>query len=565
MDGPGKSMKRADSLRRLADGSRTWLTKLPLLVCIGLFLFHFSVIAKYAVNIPNLDDWALIAGDNHPASFDLPWLYAQHNEHRTATTKLWVWLQFQINGWNVRTHQLLNFIWYGLFLALLIFCVRKLAPQIPIWVSLSFTVFLLSPIIWLEHFCAYTIAVHFWLIFFFGAAYLLFTESQRWLALITGSVAAVLSIFSFAAGVAACLILLVVFSTFKIVRAVKAKESGRGRELLQLLLVGAMIGSALGLWLQGFFHPSHHPPVVLPYHWSFWVFLCNLVSFSFGVEQVSTKIGLVFVLIVIVPVCAIIWRARARLTASQWTLVAIVFGLLGDLCAITCGRAGFGILASKMQEYAEHGMPLIILSVINWAVLLEDRRRLRIGALVLLWLLCFISFRGDWNFDIYPETAASRQEAIRCIKSYYEQTGDGICPTVYRTDISLAPVLEQAKRLNASVYRELHATLPPTASYYGVLSQAKCDRITGWAYDTSNPDAQLEVILYDGQSSVATARASTFLPGVRQAGYGTGRYGFEYPTPAALKDGLAHTIHVKFAGTARDLLYSPQKLICPKS
>ncbi|HEY6122506.1 MAG TPA: hypothetical protein VIV66_21300, partial [Pyrinomonadaceae bacterium] len=80
------------------------LTKLPLLICVGVFLFHFSVIARYAVNLPNMDDWALVAGDDHPSSVDLEWLYDQHNEHRTTTTKLFVWLQYHLNGWNVRTH-----------------------------------------------------------------------------------------------------------------------------------------------------------------------------------------------------------------------------------------------------------------------------------------------------------------------------------------------------------------------------------------------------------------------------------------------------------------------------
>src|SRR5262245_11846323 len=125
------------------------LTKLPLLVCIAVFLFHFNLIRKYAVNIPNQDDWALFAGDNHPASLDLPWLYIEHNEHRTATTKLLVWFQFQLNGWNLRTHYLIDFFIYGVFLALLTWVARKWASDIPTWVILSFIVFLLSPIIWL--------------------------------------------------------------------------------------------------------------------------------------------------------------------------------------------------------------------------------------------------------------------------------------------------------------------------------------------------------------------------------------------------------------------------------
>ncbi len=146
------------------------LSTLPLLVCAGLFLFHFSLIRKYAVNLPNADDWDLFSGDNHPASLDLRWLYAQHNEHRTATTQAFVWLQFQLNGWNVRTHLMIDFFIYGFFLTWLVWFARRIAPHLSTSMVLAFMIFFLSPIIWLEHFMAYPVAVHFWLIFFFLVA-----------------------------------------------------------------------------------------------------------------------------------------------------------------------------------------------------------------------------------------------------------------------------------------------------------------------------------------------------------------------------------------------------------
>jgi hypothetical protein len=51
-----------------------WQTAVPLAASLAIFIFHFSVIAKNAVNIPYFDDWAAFSGADHPASM----AYYQH-------------------------------------------------------------------------------------------------------------------------------------------------------------------------------------------------------------------------------------------------------------------------------------------------------------------------------------------------------------------------------------------------------------------------------------------------------------------------------------------------------
>src|SRR5438093_5362202 len=144
------------SFLKIADGlvskSKKWLGLIPIIACLMIFLIHFSIIRKNAVNIPFWDDWAAFGGDNHPASIDWQWLFAQHNEHRMSTTKFFIWLQFHLNGWNVRTQLLLNFLTFGLLLIWLGWCGRNWAPQLPYWVMPSFLIFFLTPIIWFNHF-----------------------------------------------------------------------------------------------------------------------------------------------------------------------------------------------------------------------------------------------------------------------------------------------------------------------------------------------------------------------------------------------------------------------------
>ena len=141
----------------------SWLTGFAVLVCIGLYIFHFYLISKYAVDVPYWDEWASFEPNQLPRGLSLDNLFAQHNEHRIVTTRLFVSLQFHLNGWNLATHQLLNFVIYGLILIAIGWFAIGAAPQMPTWLILSFIVFLLSPINWFNHFMGYQSHIHFWL------------------------------------------------------------------------------------------------------------------------------------------------------------------------------------------------------------------------------------------------------------------------------------------------------------------------------------------------------------------------------------------------------------------
>src|ERR1041384_361110 len=152
------------------------------LVFLSVFAFHFSVVRRNAVNLPHGDEWGLLY-DDHPAALNAKWLYEQVNDHRTATTKLFVWAQYHSDGWNVRTHLEVSFLIYGLTLVLLILFLRQLFHSVPTWIVGLFVLFQLSTIIWPDHMLAYALAIHFWMAFFILAMWGLFSPRQRWTAL----------------------------------------------------------------------------------------------------------------------------------------------------------------------------------------------------------------------------------------------------------------------------------------------------------------------------------------------------------------------------------------------
>ena len=98
-----------------------------------------------------------------------------------------------------------------------------------------------------------------------------------------------------------------------------------------------------------------------------------------------------------------------------------------------------------------------------------------------------------------------------------------------------------------------------SAAAEGHLDAANAEIIGGWAWDPQNPDARLQVDLYDGGAKFQTVPADLLREDLRGK-KGDGKYGFSIPTPAALKDGKTHTVKAVIAGTSIELNGSPKKL-----
>jgi hypothetical protein len=98
----------------------------------------------------------------------------------------------------------------------------------------------------------------------------------------------------------------------------------------------------------------------------------------------------------------------------------------------------------------------------------------------------------------------------------------------------------------------------------GVLELADGEVIVGWAWDPKKPDTPVKVDIYDGDTKLATVTANDFRKDLADAQIGNGKHGFSYPTPARLKNGKAHAIHVKVSGTKKEVDGSPQEFKAPK-
>jgi hypothetical protein len=99
-------------------------------------------------------------------------------------------------------------------------------------------------------------------------------------------------------------------------------------------------------------------------------------------------------------------------------------------------------------------------------------------------------------------------------------------------------------------------------SYQGYHDSSDCAYIAGWAWDRNQPDIPIAVDIYDGSTLIATATADQFRQDLKNAGIGNGYHGFRFPTPVSLREGLSHSIRVKFAQSGTDLGFTPRPVAC---
>jgi hypothetical protein len=227
------------------------------------------------------------------------------------------------------------------------------------------------------------------------------------------------------------------------------------RSCFQLSFVLGFLGTTTLLWLVDYRRPLYHPPLTFPDAWRFWSHYVNVISLGFGIDEVSSIRGAFYIFIVLVPVLGVILIHKRSLPDGQWRSLTVTLGLLGVLGSVSAGRAGFGVEQAKDSRYFELSMLLVLLSVVNWASFLQERKYLKVAVLVGLWILCFLGFWNNWkDFKYYRREAVQRNLGLKCVAAYYDGNGDSLCPTLFPVPIP-PHLLRQASALNVSFYRNI--------------------------------------------------------------------------------------------------------------
>src|SRR5262249_20340236 len=101
-----------------------------------------------------------------------------------------------------------------------------------------------------------------------------------------------------------------------------------------------------------------------------------------------------------------------------------------------------------------------------------------------------------------------------------------------------------------------------TPNYQGFHDGAGCNTLSGWAWDSNDPNNPINVDIYSGSTKIASVPAIQYRPDLVAAGIGNGFHGFSYTVGASLKDGVTHLITVKFPGTNTNLNNTLRSISC---
>jgi Divergent InlB B-repeat domain len=101
---------------------------------------------------------------------------------------------------------------------------------------------------------------------------------------------------------------------------------------------------------------------------------------------------------------------------------------------------------------------------------------------------------------------------------------------------------------------------PPV--YEGYDDFLGCYSAVGWAWNPSWPNDPIKVDVYDGTTLLGSTLANAFRQDLLNAGKGNGYHGFNFSLPPSVRNGSAHSISVKFGGTAANLTGSPRSVTC---
>jgi len=170
----------------------------------------------------------------------------------------------------------------------------------------------------------------------------------------------------------------------------------------------------------------------------------------------------------------------------------------------------------------------------------------------------------------FDGTGSSDPDGV--ISSYSWDFGDGSSGSgattshQYGSAGSFTPRLTVTDSMGASASTTTTISVAPgSPNYIGFIDHAGCDTIGGWAADRSRPGTSISIEIYDGTSLISTVMASNSRPDVGSFLGDNGMHGFSIPSPASLKNGAAHTVHVKFEGSTTELSGSPASINCGAS
>ena len=417
-------------------------------VIAALFLplvFTFFFVYKYGITIPYLDQWELVPllEKVHNHTLTLADLWKQHNEHRIIFPEILMLLLAHLSNWNIFLELCANMVLATFIFLFLLSILRSSSEIKSFWLKMLISLLIFSMV-------QYENWTWGWQIQFFlsvlGTVIALWA-ANKWqgkaVGLLVVILAAVLSSYSFSAGLLTWPVVLVVFLL---------QKKWKRKHIVILLL--ACIATVL-LYYHNYTKPVYHPPILFfldhPLVFIRYVLTylgASLMYFS-KLPYYSASIMAVVILVLASWAIFNIWRFDRQQLSRMAPWLALTLYACLSACAIGLGRAGFG----WEQAYFSRYTTISTLFPLSTAVLLCHSIKLNIKlnkgkflksrffivAIILIFLVSYASsYHGGWE-ELKAKSKYVNASAF-CLTSPHTASEDYLLrlypdPTVIRSRI----------------------------------------------------------------------------------------------------------------------------------
>lgn len=318
------------------------------------FLFLIVMVAKYRVDVPEWDQWALVPHleKSLNGTLTLNDLWAQHNEHRLVFPKLIMILLARLSRWNISYELALSILLAtGIFCALA-FCMKKtftslLEPEL-LWpfVFLSLVVFSLNQVEnWLW---GWNIQIFLNTLSGIGVIILMTRKPLRWRNILAAAILGIIAAYSYASG-----LLFFVIGALVIVLSVSLPKK---RRFLYALFWSSISTVVIYSYLYHYRTPPQHPSLSLTLN-SLLQYLKYVLTYL-GAALLSSDVnplmaffaGLSGVLLFILTLTMILATKKIRAWDLSPYLALSLYALFTALLT-GIGRAGFGDTQAMSPRY----------------------------------------------------------------------------------------------------------------------------------------------------------------------------------------------------------------------
>jgi hypothetical protein len=355
------------------------------------FLFLIVMVAKYRVDVPVWDQWALVPflEKSLDGTLTLNDLWSQHNEHRLVFPRLAMVFLARLSRWDISYELALSLLLAAGLFGILAFCLQEtfsaVAESRPWWIFpfLSLVVFSLNQVEnWLW---GWNIQIFLNTLSGAGMIILMTRERLRWSQVLAAAALGIIAAYSYASG-----LLFLIIGALLIVLSVSLPKK---RRRLYFLFWCALSAAVICSYLYHYRTPPHHPslsldPNSLLQYVKYVLTYLGAGLFSSDVNPVMACLAgasgmLLFMLVLTMILIAKRVGPRHLLPYLALSLYALLTALLTGI-----GRSGFGGLQAMSPRYIAFSslfwVSLVVLTIILLRIDKPASQRLAQPARILL-------------------------------------------------------------------------------------------------------------------------------------------------------------------------------------